>query len=451
MIDTVPPEVLQKLSSMGERHLLNFWDSLDLSQRNHLLQQIEALDPTLLTSMRLQVFQQAAVDSQYDPFLDYSQTGSEVDAVNGLELIRSGKMGCLIVAGGQGTRLRFEGPKGMFPISVVKHKSLFQLFAEKTLAAGKQAGRRLPLAIMTSPQNHDKTVAFFKTHNFFGLESSQLSFFSQGMLPLLDRQGHLFLEGKGSIAEGPDGNGSALAHFVNAGIWDKWNAQGVTYLNFVIIDNALADPFDAELLGFHVRQGTTITMKCTPRRDSQEKVGLLVKSGEKVHVVEYSEMPESERTALHEGKLKHLCANLSLFCCNMDFIKNRLNPMPLHLAFKAVKYVDDVGNVITPKEPMSWKFERFIFDILPMAPHVSALLYPRERCFAPLKNFDGNDSPATVQVALQEQDRALFKKISGIEPPKGPFELAQEFHYPIPDLLQAWKGKPAPTGYVGTG
>ena len=177
-------------------------------------------------------------------------------------------------------------------MTAVKHKSLFQLFAEKTIAASKQAGRPLSIAIMTSPQNHDATIDFFNQHHLFGLEPGQLSFFCQGMLPLLDQEGQLFLENAFSLAEGPDGNGGALHHFYHSGIYQQWQAQGIRHINFVPIDNPLADPFDAELLGCQQRCQNEITIKCTLRRDVQEKVGLLARHDGRTIVVEYSEIPE---------------------------------------------------------------------------------------------------------------------------------------------------------------
>jgi UDP-N-acetylglucosamine/UDP-N-acetylgalactosamine diphosphorylase len=274
-----------------------------------------------------------------------------------------------------------------------------------------------------------------------------VSFFSQRLLPLLDEEGNMFLDDVDSIAQGPDGNGFALKYFAESGLWHAWQAQGIRYINMILIDNPLADPFDVELVGFHERDGCDITVKCTPRRDIHEKVGVLVKVDGKAAVVEYTELSDDERKAHYtDGTLKHLCANLSLFCFSLDAI-HKLNKqeMPLHLAHKAVKYVDKTGQVVQAGNPMAWKFERFIFDVLPLAEHVKALLYPRTECFAPLKNFSGPDSPGTVQAALQEMDRRVIEKITGLPAPQQAFELAQEFYYPTPELLQKWQGRALPS------
>lgn len=438
---------LQKLTEIKQQHILKYWEHLSENQKNQLLAQIEELDSTIFKQQQKQL--QSSRQEQFQnlkPFTDFSLSGADSDFKHGKELISQGLLGCLIVAGGQGTRLRFDGPKGIFPVSPVRQKSLFQLFAEKVVAASRQAKKLLPLAIMTSPLNHAETVAFFEKHNLFGLEKQQLYFFSQGTLPLLDEDGNLFLEDVDSIARGPDGNGSALQHFYQSGIWSEWHRLGINYLNFCVIDNPLADPFDAELLGFHYRLHSEITVKGTMKRSADEKVGTLAKQDNKTIVVEYTELPEPLRSAtLPNGTMQFGCANLSLFCFNMNFIKMTAGvSTPFHLAFKAVNYLNAEGISCQAEKPMAWKFEKFIFDVLPIASKVSALLYPREACFAPLKNYDGPDSIDSVRKALQNNDRSLFAKITGSPCTNEPFEISQEFYYPTPELIAKWRGKTPP-------
>lgn len=442
-------EALDKLRQIDQRHLLLHLEKLNLAQKAALLRQIEQLDTTLFRNQQQLLTSIPATPVDFTPFTDYYHAGSSTDAQIGREILSRGGMGCLIIAGGQGSRLRLENSKGLTPVSVIEHKSLFQLFAEKTLAASKQAQRPLFLAIMTSPLNHDQTISFFQKNHFFGLEKEQLFFFSQQLLPLLDDGGNLFLDTPWHIAEGPNGNGDALRLFYQSGIWKQWHELGVTHLNFVQVDNPLADPFDAELLGFHFRQNNEITIKCTPRRDSSEKVGVLVQRQEHCQVVEYSEFPQEEWIAqTSEKSFKNLCANLSLFCFDMALVEKlflaKKFVMPLHLARKAVKMLSPDGEIVLSEQPNAWKFERFIFDILPFSDKIKALLYPRERCYAPLKNLTGEDSLQSVRQALQSMDYQVYYHISGKLPPTRPFELSQEFYYPTPRLLQKWKGRELP-------
>lgn len=452
-MDNIP--LKKQLQQLDQHHLLDYLETLNPPQKKLLQENLESIDFSLLAHQRRIVLHPEPPKSNpLDAFDTFAFAGDSKGKVLGQEQINQGKVACLILAGGEGTRLNFPGPKGLFPISVIRHKSLFQLFAEKTAAASRLANRQLPLAIMTSPQNDAITRRFFSENHYFGLSESQVSFFSQGLLPLLDAEGRLFLESPTKIAEGTNGNGFCFQYLKESGLLSQWMTQGVQYLNIVLIDNPLADPFDAELVGFHHQKNAEVTIKCTEKRSAHENVGVLVKENGLTRVYEYSELPDSEKEALSpDGKLKHRCANLSLFCFSLPFIDKvstiGYDSLPLHKAWKAAKFLAAEGATKQSNQPMAWKFEAFIFDILTQATHIQALLYPREACFSPLKNASGNNSIDTVRAALQEYDRKIFTSISGLPSPQVPFELSQEFHYPTPDLLRFWKGRPLPnTGYI---
>jgi UDP-N-acetylglucosamine/UDP-N-acetylgalactosamine diphosphorylase len=448
--------VFQLLSAIGQQDLLQYWEFLAGNEQKCLLQQLQRLQiPILQQQQRL--LSQSPKMQVCEPLPEPARAGNEHDQKRGRQLIADGKVGCLILAGGQGTRLGFSGPgepsrpKGCYPISAVQGKSLFQLFAEKTLAASRQAGRPLPLAIMTSSLNHVETVDYFEAQRLFGLDPSQLCFFSQSSLPFLSLEGALFFETPGRLAEGPDGNGGSLRHFVQAGFWQHWYERGVRLLNLVLIDNPLADPFDAELFGYHQRLHSQVTVKCALKQHANEQVGVLTKQADKIAVLEYSELPEAARQAQDAaGQPLFKYANLSLFCVEMQFIKELADAeMPLHKALKEVKRVSYAKKAWHADTTMAWKFEKFIFDLLPYAEKTGVLLYPRESCFAPLKNLQGENSVKTVQKALQANDYRVFSAIAAAGPCIAPFEISQEFYYPTPALLSKWAGKHGPsTGYV---
>lgn len=445
--------ILKKLTQMEQAQLIQHVDRLSIEEENELTQQINAIDQSILKRQRELVLNPPSNEQKtFEAFDDFADCGSIEDFNSGKKLIAVGKVGCLVLAGGQGSRLGYNGPKGLFPVSIVKQKTLFQLLAEKVLAAGQQAGRPLFLAIMTSPENDTETRNYFEKNNRFGLSKDQLFFFVQGNLPLLDAKGNLFLETRSKLAEGPDGNGHCFRRFFETGVWQQWQKAGIQYVNVVLVDNPLADPFDAELFGFHARKGSDITVKCAEKNDPTEKVGVVVKKGDNFTVVEYSEMPDVEKQARNkDGSLKHRCANLSLFCFSMDFIQRTASQpdrMPLHKAWKAVKYLAADGTTKQADQPNAWKFEAFIFDLLEETNKVSALLYPRNLCFAPLKNGVGADSLATVQTALQQRDAEIFKEVTGVTPPAPPFELSQAFYYPTPALIDKWNGQAGKSGYI---
>jgi UDP-N-acetylglucosamine/UDP-N-acetylgalactosamine diphosphorylase len=440
----------------NEPQLFRFWLSLTPPQQLALENQLKSLSIELLEKQKLLIINNLRKTdwAACDVFDDFAYAGNPQNQERGLSLIEQGKLGCLILAGGQGTRLQCSGPKGTYPLSVIKQKSLFQLCAEKVCAAGVLAGRPLSLAIMTSPDNDKETRLFFEEHHYFGLLPSQVSFFVQGTLPLLDATGHLFLSTPWQIVTGAEGNGESLLHFVRSGIWEKWSQQGIEYVHVVPVDNPLADPFDPELLGFHVERHLEVTLKCTEKTQPEEQVGVLVKQEGHTRVIEYTEMPETDKQARGaDGHLTYCCANLSLFCFSLSFIQrlaHQHHTLPLHLAWKAAHFVDEKGQSHLSSTPRAWKFETFIFDWLEEAHHVAALLYPRNRCFAPLKNLTGPDSPETVRAALQQADRTQIEALTGLPPPNFPFELAASFHYPTPEIREKWKGRPVTTAYVET-
>lgn len=432
--------------------LLRFWPQLSEKEQKHLIGQIEQIDLSLIHEQRKILLRDSfeKKEESFEPFSHFAFSGNLEDQVIGRQAIAKGELGCIMLAGGQGSRFRSESPKGVFPISLIKHKSLFQLAAEKVLAAGHQVGRRLLLAIMVSPQNEAETRAYFTQSHYFGLDPTQVSFFTQDMLPFLDKEGYPFLETSSEIAMGPNGNGCCFKAFVRSGLAAQWAKQGVHYLNIILVDNPLADPFDAELLGFHIRQQAEVTIKGTEKQEPEEKVGVIVKSEQGCRVIEYSEMPEIEKRArTADGQLKHCCANLSLYCFSLNFILTFHDaPLPLHPAWKSVRMADREGNSQLSQQPNAWKFESFIFDILGYAHSLAVLLYPRNDCFAPLKNLTGADSPDTVRASIQHRERQLIQHITGKLAPNEPFELAADFYYPTPSLLAKWKHQDIPIGYI---
>lgn len=441
-----------KLESVNQQHLLRYWDQLSEQEKASLNQQIDDINLSAFSAQRKTLSDPLICGKDtISPFRDFIPSGSESMELIGQQLINEGKVGCLVIAGGQGSRLGHHGPKGVFEVTKIKNKSLFQLVAERVRAAGIKAKRPLLLAVMTSKLNHEETVSFFKDNNFFGLEPTQLFFYSQKTLPFLNEDGELFLEERAKIAEGPDGNAPSLKQFVDQGLWQDWYNKGIRYVSYIPIDNPLADPFDAELIGVVHQENCDVVVKCIARDNPNESVGVIVNKNGKVGVIEYSEITPEDRLASDEkGCLQHRCANISLFGFKMEFIRYLADEcyaqFPYHKAWKAVKYLNDAGDCVASSQPNAWKFERFIFDLLPFAKNVKAILYPREVCFAPLKNAKGPDSLESVRVAMQNYDRCVYKKISGIDVnPDRDFELDPQFYYPTEEMKKKWKGQSLPT------
>lgn len=380
-------------------------------------------------------------EKDIQPLASASKKGSLSNRHLGTSLIREGRCGAIVLAGGVGSRLRFDHPKGCFPITLCKKKTLYQILAEKVLAASKHHGLALEIAFMTSPYTTSETEKHFLENDFFGLDRSQIHFFEQPLLPMQDLNGNPFQEAPGKIAYGPSGNGEFYASFALSEVYKRWKNAEVEMIHLLPVDNVLADPFDPEFFGFHHQQNDEITLKVTLRRTSQEKVGVVVLKKGKVEIVEYTDLA-AEQNDLTSFPF----ANVGLYCFSMNFLERAAKiSLPLHAARKSTPFWTETGEYIFPQSPNTLKLERFIFDAFSHSMKTSLLLYPREETFAPLKNSTGEDSITQVQAALLEHDRRTFHLISGMPIAQDlQFELSPDFYYPTERLKKRWKGKELP-------
>ncbi len=419
------------LVKLGQQQLLTGIEQLSIKELQHFAERLQKYTPAVAAAQKEAILQ-SRTTQDIQPYSNYKKSGNVEHRTLGESLIRQGKVGCLILAGGQGTRLGFDGPKGSFPVSPIKGKSLFQLFCERTKAASSWCGHSLPLCIITSVLNHFQTLDFLQTHNYFGLPPSQLNFIEQEMLPFLDDRGHWLLESPGKIAEGPDGNGNALRLFFESGIWEKWKASGIEYLNVIFVDNALADPFDPEFVGMTAHTGVDAALKAVERLSPEEKMGILAECNGKLKVVEYSEMPAA---ASH-----FTLSSTGMFCISMEFIRHLYQDikveLPLHIARKKAPVLLGTSKGFVQETVQIWKCERFIFDLLDYARSSTVLVCPREKIYAPLKNATGDKSIETVKEALLLHDRELYRNFTGRLPSALAFELDPVFYYPTEELKQ---------------
>jgi UDP-N-acetylglucosamine/UDP-N-acetylgalactosamine diphosphorylase len=429
--------VFQALEKLKQGHIQDIWQKSTSLQQKQLEDDLEELDLSLLEKEIALVSKDLQVE-KFSPLPHVIKTQDNKAYKLGKKLVAAGKVAVIFMAGGQGTRLGLKAPKGTYPISLIKKKSLFQIFAEKILACQKLVQKELEIIFMTSPENHVQTIAFFSENKFFGLKKSQVHFFVQTELPILDEQGKLVVE-PGKIVGYADGNGSLFWNLKNSGLLRNLKDLGIEYFSVMMIDNPLNDPFDFGLIGLHAQHQNDCTIKGIARIDPFEKVGVIVENEGKLQVVEYSELSDDEKKATDaKGEFIHKVANISYFCFSLSFIEKvtalPLRSLPLHKAKKA-----------KPTGESYWKFEYFIFDVLAHANKVEVVLAPRDECFAPLKNKEGVHSPKTVQEAVLKRERQIFEKISGKSLPENSlFELPQDFYYPTEELTKKWAGKALP-------
>jgi UDP-N-acetylglucosamine/UDP-N-acetylgalactosamine diphosphorylase len=316
----------------------------------------------------------------------------------------------VVVAGGQGTRLGYDAPKGTFPIGPVSHATLFQIHAEKIAALERRYGCVIPWFVMTSPANHDDTAAFFTRHADFGLERVRL--FVQGQMPAVHRaSGHLLLSERDHLALSPDGHGGTLRALAAPGpegepsCLDEMRQRGIRSIFYFQVDNALVRVADPLYLGLHLEAHAEVSAKVVEKVDPFEKVGLVVEVDGRPGVIEYSDLPgELAERRRADGRLELSAGSIAIHVFERTFVERIVSgaaALPFHRADKKVPFLDDQGALVEPDSPNAVKFETFIFDTLPLAARVVVVETDRYE-FQPLKNASGADSPASVRAAMVE-------------------------------------------------
>ena len=428
----------EKLEAAGQAHLLRFEDALTDQQRRSLYEQIEEIDfdhlPALIERY-VKSERHAELPKDLEP-ADYfpRDPASEVKPWDpakaraaGDELLGAGRVACFTVAGGQGSRLGFDGPKGCFPAGAVTGKTLFQIFAEGILATEHTYGSEVPWYIMTSPQNHEATVAFFKDHDYFGLDPARVMFFPQGTMPSMDKEtGRILLADKGTIATNPDGHGGSLRALVRSGATADMVRRGVEHISYFQVDNPNVRVADPVFLGLHAAAGDSsaeMSSKMLPKAAPEEKVGVFCRSGGRTTVIEYSDLPDELTYARNEhGNLRFNAGSIAIHALSVAFVEKIAGDpafsLPWHRAVKKVPHVDlETGERVEPGEPNAVKLERFVFDAIPMAEASIVFETDRVEEFAPIKNKEGVDSIETSK-RLQTERAARWLHSAGVEIPR---------------------------------
>ncbi len=406
----IPDDLHQRLHQFGQEHLLAFWDRLTDAERRELLDQVGRLNLSQLRVLydnRDHSFVVPTADRiQPVPVIPLDADASE-DRHLGEEALRRGEVAVLLVAGGQGSRLGFDQPKGMFPVGPVTNKTLFQIHAEKVLALRQRYGRAVPFLVMTSPATDAETRTFFADQQNFGLPTDEVAFFCQGTMPALDSTtGKLLLEAPGRLFLSPNGHGGTLTALADSGLLERLATQGIRQIFYFQVDNPLVKIADPVFLGHHLQKRAEVSAKIVPKESPSDKLGNLVLVDGRCTMIEYSDLPETlaQQTEAN-GRLRIWAGSPAIHVFEVDFLKRVVGggaTLPFHVARKKVPYLDASGNVVQPTEANALKFELFIFDVIPFAERVAVVETSRREEFQPLKNASGSDSPDTVRQAQSD-------------------------------------------------
>ncbi|MFH1745543.1 MAG: UDPGP type 1 family protein [Planctomycetota bacterium] len=447
---------LQRLNRHGQAHLLAFWDALSDTERGFLLNDIEQIDLEVCQSLVKQYVLRKPRIKLPDrlepaPILPATPDSERADMYRhafdaGCEAIQAGQVAAFTVAGGQGTRLGFDGPKGAYPTSPIRGATLFQLFAEALLGIERRLGRRPRWYIMTSPANHADSVSFFESHEYWGLQPEEVIFFPQGQMPAFHPDGRIALSAPHRVALAPDGHGGSLRALAASGALDEMRTAGIDYLSYFQVDNPLVKAVDPLFIGLHILHDSELSTKAVTKADDIERVGNICLADGHLTVIEYSDLPDELAHARDAGGQRRFDAgNIAIHLLSREFIErvtaiDSSCQLPWHRADKKVAVLNHDGQLITPDTPNVVKLEMFVFDAIALARNPLVVYTERGEEFSPIKNAEGTDSVAT---ARRDQIRraARWLEIAGVTirydqagEPDPPMEISPTFALDAQDL-----------------
>jgi len=399
--DIEQQKIIERIYKEGHQHVFEYWDKLNKKEKSALLNDLSEIDFKLLNQLIEQHIKNPKIETQKiiqpSPITSLPKTKKQkkhrLKALKkGRKAILKGKVAVFLVAGGQGSRLGYNGPKGCFKISPIKKKSLFRLQAEKILAIQKKLNTIIPWYIMTSKSNDSQTKRFFKRNKYFGLDSDNIIFFMQKEIPAIDKKGKLILETKNKIFKNPNGHGGSVLALYESGALKDIKKRGIKYIFYYQVDNALVRMLDPIFIGYHILKKAEMSTKIVKKACPEEKVGVIGYVNGKLGVIEYSDLSKQEMYAKNQnGELKYNAGNIAIHMINVKFVE-KLNKtgfmLPYHKAVKNIStFKGDVEGI---------KFETFVFDALNHVKASITMEVKREDEFAPVKNKDGVDSPKTA-------------------------------------------------------
>ena len=399
-------EALKKLSQYGQEHVLEYFDELSGEGKAALLQQIEQTDFSVLAKAAEGDKEQKRGVITPIPAMKLSEIAEKKEEYTkkGIGMIRAGKVGAVLLAGGMGTRLGSDNPKGMYNIGLTKDVYIFERLIRNLLDVVEQAGNYIHLFIMTSEKNHEKTVSFLKEKNFFGYDESYVTFFMQDMAPASDYSGKVYMETKGLMSASPNGNGGWFSSMKRGGVLDIVHKAGIEWLNIFAVDNVLqriADPcFVGATAENHCAVGAKVIKKAAP----DEKVGVMCLEDGRPSIVEYyeltKELMEAKDAAGEPAYNYGVILNYLFRVKDLEEIVGR--EMPLHIVEKKIPYMNEAGETVKPEKPNGYKYESLVLDMIHMLD--SCLVYEvvREKEFAPIKNPTGVDSVESARALLKQ-------------------------------------------------
>ena len=389
-------EAKEKLAKYGQEHVLAYYDTLNDADKEALLFQIEDTDFSVLEVYKNR--DEEVKKGKIEPLPSMELAEIEENKVTyyaaGLDAIKEGKVAAVLLAGGMGTRLGSDNPKGMYDIGITKEVYIFQRLVENLMDVVRMAGTWVHLFIMTSDKNNDATIGFLTEKNFFGYNPEYVHFFVQEMAPAVDRDGKIYMESPCKMSTSPNGNGGWFSSMAKAGLAAKAKELGIEWLNTFAVDNVLQRIADPVFVGATIKSGKTVGAKGVKKNAPDEKVGVICLEDGHPSIVEYYELTDELMNTMDEkGEPAYSFGVILNYLFKLDELMEIADKkMPLHIVEKKISYMDENGNIVKPAKPNGYKFETLVLDMINLADSCLPFEVVRNREFAPIKNKMGIDS-----------------------------------------------------------
>ncbi|MGN0622168.1 MAG: UTP--glucose-1-phosphate uridylyltransferase [Porcipelethomonas sp.] len=404
-------EALIFLEQYNQEHLLRFYDELDENKKANLLEQISSINLERIQFMKNNMHKSKRGEISPLGALTVKEISENREKYKqtGIDAIRNSKVGAVLLAGGQGSRLGFDHSKGMFNIGKTRSLYIFECLINSLLTVTNEAQAYVPLIIMTSETNDGEIREFLEEHNYFGYSKDNIHFFIQEMEPAVDENGKILMSSKDQIVFSPNGNGGWFSSMQKAGLMDLIEKSGIEWLNVFAVDNVLQKIADPVFIGATIESGCVSGGKVVSKSDPDERVGVLCLEDGKPSIVEYYEMMEEMRTMRDsDGNLSYRFGVILNYLFRVDkLIKTLDADFPFHAAHKKISCIDENGCLIVPDEPNGYKFETLVLDMVHMQDSCLAFEVEREKEFAPVKNASGTDSVDTARKLLEKNGITL--------------------------------------------
>lgn len=396
----------EKLAKYGQEHVLQYYDELSDTQRQELLKQIDATDMSILEACRHKedLTKKGVITPLAAMELDEIEAHKDSFTAEGLEAIRSGKVGAVLLAGGMGTRLGSDNPKGMYNVGLTKELYIFECLIHNLLDVVRKADAWIHLFVMTSDKNNDATIGFLKEHDYFGYQVEYVHFFKQEMAAATDYEGKIYLEEKGKLSTSPNGNGGWFISMKNNALLELIHDEGIEWLNVFAVDNVLQRIADPCFIGATIQKNCVVGAKVVRKNAPDEKVGVMCLEDGKPSIVEYYELTDELMNAKDEkgAPAYNFGVILNYLFKVKDLESMMATRMPLHIVEKKIPHLNEKGELVKPEEPNGYKFESLVLDMIHQMDSCLPFEVVRNKEFAPIKNKTGVDSVESARALLQE-------------------------------------------------